>query len=966
MYEVFCYAPKCTDFSTNGLCGDLMPTECVFEEEKNSTSQITMTLAYDDLGRWRSVQVGGYIKCKVPVRTPPAITGDAYAATLDSYRVSSAARTNLQMFASSLFAASLYGDADCTIKLANLDEGQGLNKIADDNKLQSSVGTGYCRKKTYVDTVSIPQALNGVESVAGATRLGYQIFTITEVVSDLEWVKVTATHVTYELLNCYTSYVTENSVTGAAACAGIVNNELNTDNRFTIVSDCSDSVDGGLDYDQYNIIKALLDPDEGICAKYGLCLIRDNFAMYAIKNVGTDRGFTVEYGKNMLDMEHTLNIDETYNRIIPFGKTAKGKVKYLSGTKWIDSTDHIGDYSKPRTLLLDCSDTCTIGKEGCTSENFDTRLRSAVADKFADGCDKPKLTMTVDFLSLGDTEEYAQYRDLDKVYLYDKITVIDTYRNYSYNAEVVSIRHDVLTGRLESCTIDSIESTASRRKIASWQVPKHSGSSIESGSIPAGALSEGAITADDVDDSFGAEVDLTDNEVAQKLDGRASYLSVTKEKVEIFGGEVNIHGQGALSLECDNDAGATVNGGTIWHAKNMVVSTEEPSTPKGGMVWIKPDMVGTMTGTWSNGGISERPNVYTSYINVRGDAISQSPSAGTTYTYTVRVPIYNYSNTDHAGVIVYILPDQTTALTDGINCGRKTISGQGSRYYEATVVSDTWLGNRGTITLAVYTEDRTLTRVNSGSAFELTCSATGAGTSTGWKGCSVYYYHNTIDTITANPVIYIQSDTTPSVPSGASYDLDNSVLSGIGSWTTVQPTPPYWSTTCTVSGFSGSVSIDAADWSAPELHSAVLTRTLDLSTTGHCYGRTADSAISRKILTNIGSFSGSAVSSGTGSFEYTLDLPLYWRASSVAITGLYAVLTAGGKTITLPTVSKDARRDSFRYTQTATSSEWLGNASDISVSVYYTTEETGNYLYAWDASAGAESNRYATLSIRVL
>ncbi len=443
-----------------------------------------MQLAYDDLDKWRSIEVGGYLKCKVPVRTPPAISGDEYAATLKSYRAT-VSRTTYSDAADDPDPAAevvkktvpLHGDLAGKVAIAYLDDGDIVNEIADDGKVQTSKGTGYVANKTYIDTVSIPKALNGVESVAGATRLAYQIFHITEVVEDLEWIHVTATHISYDLLNCYTNYVTEHSVTGAAACAGIVNNEMVKDERFTIVSDCSDPIEGGLDYAGKNVIKALLDPDNGVCARYGLVLIRDNFALYAIKQAGTDRGFAVEYGKNMLDMEHTLNIEECYTRIIPVGKDLKGKPKYLSGTIYIDS-EHIDDYANPRTYLLDCSETCTIGKNGCDSRNFEARMRQAVQDAFDDGCDKPSLSMTVDFLSLGDTEEYAQYRDLDKVFLYDRITVRDTFRNHSYNAEVVSIRHNVLTGRLESCTIDSIEKSTVARKIASWQVPTFSGTQI--------------------------------------------------------------------------------------------------------------------------------------------------------------------------------------------------------------------------------------------------------------------------------------------------------------------------------------------------------------------------------------------------------------------------------------------------------------------------------------------------------
>ena len=53
---VYVYAHDATDYSTTGLCGDLQPTSCVFEEEKNGLSQITMMLIYDKLDKWKNVK----------------------------------------------------------------------------------------------------------------------------------------------------------------------------------------------------------------------------------------------------------------------------------------------------------------------------------------------------------------------------------------------------------------------------------------------------------------------------------------------------------------------------------------------------------------------------------------------------------------------------------------------------------------------------------------------------------------------------------------------------------------------------------------------------------------------------------------------------------------------------------------------------------------------------------------------
>lgn len=75
---VYIYPADCDDVSTTGMVGDIRPLEATFTEEKNGESQVTMRLSYDEYGRWKAAQVGNYIKCKVPVRLPPAISEDEY------------------------------------------------------------------------------------------------------------------------------------------------------------------------------------------------------------------------------------------------------------------------------------------------------------------------------------------------------------------------------------------------------------------------------------------------------------------------------------------------------------------------------------------------------------------------------------------------------------------------------------------------------------------------------------------------------------------------------------------------------------------------------------------------------------------------------------------------------------------------------------------------------------------------
>ena len=82
---IYVYDKSCTDFTTTGLAGDLKPLAATFNEEKNGISQVTIRMPYDEYEKWKQCKVGNIIKCKVPVRMPPAISQDEYANTTTKY-----------------------------------------------------------------------------------------------------------------------------------------------------------------------------------------------------------------------------------------------------------------------------------------------------------------------------------------------------------------------------------------------------------------------------------------------------------------------------------------------------------------------------------------------------------------------------------------------------------------------------------------------------------------------------------------------------------------------------------------------------------------------------------------------------------------------------------------------------------------------------------------------------------------
>lgn len=569
MSGVYVFDQNDVELDTTGLVGDLQPLECHFHEEKNGESVLTMRLCYDGLHKWAAVKVGSYIKAKVPVRVPPRIVDSTYMTEIITYRVKSSITEESTSYATvyestgivdvddsrpemkSLFFETSYdtGGGSGTVKTVKevkvkrkLKAGADVQLLAQDGEkckiYNADWGTGWTLESNLerVSTQAIGGNFAGVENVTDTVRLQYQLFQVTSIEQTLDVVTVTAQHVFYELLTAATNYKTEAGVGAPVAIAGIFGNMVTPDVRFTCLTDTGETA-GPLDYERMNVVQALLDPENGLCARYGLSLIRNNYDMYALRNVGSDRGFVVEYGKNMMAVERMEDISDVVTRIIPFGKTAKGEIVFLDGKIYVDSP-LIADYVMPRVMYLDCSDTAT---ESDTMSLIQVKeeLRKRAQAEFDAGCDLPALSMTVDFISLGDTEEYKQYKDLDKVYLFDRITVKDRIRGYSYNAEVVAIDHNVLTGMLESATLGSIRKGTGTRKIATWQVPEVDGSNIRLQSIAAGVLAGGAVSEENMQaGSVSSRVIIAKSVTTEKLAAGAVTAdtiaagAVTAEKIQ--------------------------------------------------------------------------------------------------------------------------------------------------------------------------------------------------------------------------------------------------------------------------------------------------------------------------------------------------------------------------------------------------------------------------------------------------
>lgn len=193
MAGIFIYAHDCKDFSNTGLVGELHPIECMFSEEKNGSSELSIRMYYDADERWKSLKVGNIVKAQVPVRVPPVLVNGQYLDTVDiSYVQKPLIRLDLQRHAIRLNLQKHamwyneyydgYGDKDqvyitrkipysfgeTKYEIICYSDGTQVTKIVDDGKKESAYVT---KTVTKLDERTIPQRFSGLEAVMIPTRL---------------------------------------------------------------------------------------------------------------------------------------------------------------------------------------------------------------------------------------------------------------------------------------------------------------------------------------------------------------------------------------------------------------------------------------------------------------------------------------------------------------------------------------------------------------------------------------------------------------------------------------------------------------------------------------------------------------------------------------------------------------------------------------------------------------------------
>lgn len=584
---VFSSNDNTNDYSTMGLVGALTPTECTFKETANGESIVELTHPLDSFGRYTALQRGNILAVPVPVRTTPEIQNGEYVTDVWTYKLkplsqlTSAAQRTLYMwrFSDSPKVALLQEGDEVTVtwKANENDPASGDQEDNHPWKVRSKYGEGWVVPDSFelVKQHDISGDANSIQEVQSPWTVTTQYFRIYETQKSIDEIAVSARHISYDLLYNLTNYRNGFSTSLQDILDGVLNG-CYAQHQFSAYTTLEGDQSGNY-YDDRNPIDIFLNEEDGLCKRFGVDVIRDNYNLYFLKNPGINRGVRIQYGKNMTGIDFTTSDDEVATRIVPVGEKEDGTKLYLDdsiafpgtlqygsrgntvkelqsrlvslgysvGSTGIDGifewrtenglnafkadaglpengiydeethealmealgitsepyidSEHINDYPIIHVYELQC-ENCTVGTEEdgggkVTEEIARARMREQAEKLLENGCDQPKIEMSVEFINLGDTEEYKQFRNLENCFLYDYVIVQHPTMDIDVTAQIMEIEWDCLLDRMVSVEIGSVGKTLANTGITSWQIPNgFSGSKIAGGTISGGALQSDIIS----------------------------------------------------------------------------------------------------------------------------------------------------------------------------------------------------------------------------------------------------------------------------------------------------------------------------------------------------------------------------------------------------------------------------------------------------------------------------------------
>lgn len=303
-------------------------------------------------------------------------------------------------------------------------DGRWANEIAVDRQILADPKEGASQAEPFRIT-SVDFDMNG-DMLITAEQIGYQL-----------------NHVIVGAFSGYTRYPLKMWQTATDSA------NLLTGNPFTFQTDISDDSGTVRHYGFYTpmTLKSVIGGKEGsIIDLFGGELEWNRYNVILHSARGADRGVKIAYTKNLTGLTYNIDMSSVCSGAVAYYKDTDN---YVQGTVQTVTNS----YSYNRIAVLDASG------EFSNAVPSQSDLNAFASNWLATNAKEPAISVEVEFVPLGQTDEYSDLKELEHVSLCDIVTVQYPPLNLQIKAKVVKTVYDVLRDRYKEITISTVRSS---------------------------------------------------------------------------------------------------------------------------------------------------------------------------------------------------------------------------------------------------------------------------------------------------------------------------------------------------------------------------------------------------------------------------------------------------------------------------------------------------------------------------
>lgn len=196
----------------------------------------------------------------------------------------------------------------------------------------------------------------------------------------------------------------------------------------------------------------LLGSSDSLVSVYGGDVLRDGYSIQLLEHRGTNRGARIVYGRNLTDLTQEKSIAEMYDSVYPFFVETDEN----ENTRLVELADTLVLITAPNKASAKKVYMLDLSSEFDETPN-QAQMLQATNDYIAkNSLDKPKVSLSLKYVDLSRTQEYADLKNLDHIELGDDVTVQFESLGVDVTARVSKIVYDCLLDANESIDVGDV------------------------------------------------------------------------------------------------------------------------------------------------------------------------------------------------------------------------------------------------------------------------------------------------------------------------------------------------------------------------------------------------------------------------------------------------------------------------------------------------------------------------------